>query len=63
MKIAETWLSNLDPEDGFSPEVSAALKGVAGHMITDRFKGLASLYRLPYGSCTQIFIGQEWRPK
>ncbi|KAG2087824.1 uncharacterized protein F5147DRAFT_789776 [Suillus discolor] len=25
---------NLDPEDGFSPEVSAALKGDAGHNIT-----------------------------
>ncbi|KAG2111304.1 uncharacterized protein F5147DRAFT_772024 [Suillus discolor] len=25
---------NLDPEDGFSPEVSAALKGDAGHQIT-----------------------------
>ncbi|KAG1797474.1 uncharacterized protein HD556DRAFT_1441035 [Suillus plorans] len=25
---------NLDPEDGFSPEVSAALKGAAGHDIT-----------------------------
>jgi hypothetical protein len=25
---------DLDPEDGFSPEISAALKGAAGHKIT-----------------------------
>jgi len=26
---------DLDPEDGFSPEVSAALKGESGHKITN----------------------------